>query len=123
MKPLLFESTQDTPSVVLNKDTNTYIIAERSYPEDAHEFYYPILKWINEYIKQPTENTIFDFKLDYFNTISSKQLFKIMLMLEELSKLKPVTIRWHFRSTDREMKTHGEIFSKIITARFEMVEF
>ena len=122
MEALFIESTQDTPSIILNKETNTFIIAERSYPEDAFEFYGPILKWVEKYKESPNENTVFDFKLDYFNTTSSKQIFKIMLILEEISKSKKMLIRWHYKATDKEMYTHGEIFSKIITAPFEIIE-
>lgn len=122
MDALFIESTQDTPSIILNKGTNTFIIAERSYPEDAFEFYGPILKWVEAYKKNPNDNTIFDFKLEYFNTTSSKQIFKIMLMLEEISKIKNVLIRWHYKPGDKEMYTHGEIFSNIISAPFEIIE-
>ncbi|MBK8807605.1 MAG: DUF1987 domain-containing protein [Bacteroidales bacterium] len=123
MNPVFIEATQDTPSIILNRATNTFIIAERSYPEDAYEFYIPVLHWIEAYCKAANDSTVFEFKLDYFNTTSSKQIFKIMLLLEELSKNKNVIIRWYFKGTDREMKTHGEIFSKIITTSFELIEY
>lgn len=123
MEGIFIEATQDTPSIILNRDTGTFIIAERSYPEDAYEFYIPVLDWIERYCKVANETTVFDFKLDYFNTTSSKQIFKIMLLLEELSKNKKVFIRWHYKTPDREMRTHGEIFSKIINAPFELIEF
>lgn len=122
MEAIFIQATQDTPSIILNKETSTFIIAERSYPEDAFEFYIPVLEWIEDYCKNANDHTLFDFKLDYFNTTSSKQIFKIMLMLEELSKTKDVKVRWHYKSSDREMKTHGEIFTKIITAPVELVE-
>jgi hypothetical protein len=123
MDALFIDPTQDTPLVILNKDTNTFIISHRSYPEDAFEFYKPVIEWCREYIKDANDNTIFDFKFDYFNTTSGKQIFKIMLILEKLSKEKSVIIRWHYRKTDKEIANHGEIFSKIINTKFEMIDF
>lgn len=123
MDSLFISSTQDTPSIVFNKERNTFMICERSYPEDAFDFYKPILRWVDDYIKKPNENTVFEFKLEYFNTTSGKQLFKIMLMLEELSKTKTVVIHWHYKKGDKEMFVHGEIFSKIITVSFKFIEY
>jgi hypothetical protein len=123
MDALFIESTQDTPSIILNKNTNTFLIAERSYPEDAFEFYTPILKWVENYKASPNDKTIFEFKLDYFNTTSSKQIFKLMLILEDLSKIKEVEIKWYYKKMDKEMCTHGEIFSKVISLPFEIIEF
>lgn len=122
MEALFIESSQETPSIILNKELNTFIIGDRSYPEDAFEFYSPIIHWLDEYRKEPNENTVFDFKLDYFNTASSKQIFKILLILEEIATKKKVTVRWHYKSSDKEMYNHGEIFSKIVNAPFEMIE-
>jgi len=123
MDSIFIEAGQDTPSIILNKDSSTFIVSHRSYPEDPIDFYQPILSWIQRYIQQPNDNTIFEFKLDYFNTNSSKQIFKMMLLLEQLSKSSRVLIRWHYKKSDKEMHNHGEIFSKIINVPFELIEY
>ena len=123
MESIFIEAGQDTPSVILNKESNTFIVSNRSYPEDSIEFYQPILEWIQRYIQKPNDNTVFEFKLEYFNTNSSKQIFKIMLLLEQLVKNSKVLIKWHYKKLDREMQNHGEIFSKIINVPFDLVEF
>ncbi len=123
MESLIIEAEQDTPSILFDKGTNTFMIANRSYPEDAIEFYRPVLTWLREYMKNPNEHTIFDFKLDYFNTTSSKQIFKMMLLLEQLGKTNNVVIRWHYKKHDKELQNHGEIFSKIINVPFELIDF
>lgn len=123
MESLIIEAEQDTPSILFDKGTNTFMIANRSYPEDAIEFYRPVLTWLREYMKNPNEHTIFDFKLDYFNTTSSKQIFKMMLLLEQLGKTNNVVIQWHYKKHDKELQNHGEIFSKIINVPFELIDF
>ncbi len=121
MEKLEISSTEDTPEVCLDKVSSIFRLAERSYPEDAFEFYQPILKWVDSYTRNPNENTLFEFQLDYFNTTSSKQIFKILMLLEELSKSKGVKVKWLYKATDREMLSHGEIFSKVISVPFEMI--
>lgn len=121
MEKLELPSTEDTPDVCLDKSGSVFRLAERSYPEDAFEFYQPILRWIESYVESPNNETIFEFKLDYFNTTSSKQIFKILMLLEELSKSKPVNVKWFYKATDREMLSHGEIFSKVIAIPFEII--
>jgi len=116
------ESTQDSPAIQFDYSTGNFIISERSYPEDAFEFYLPVLKWIEEYITCPQKQTTVTFDFEYFNTQSGKQIFKIMLLLEELSKNSDVKIIWKYNSSDIEMYAQGEIFSKIITVPFTFEE-
>lgn len=123
MESIFIAEGQETPLVILNKESSTFIVSHRSYPEDSIDFYQPILLWIQKYIQQPNDYTVFEFKLDYFNTNSSKQIFKIMLLLEQLSKNHKVLIQWYYKRSDREMQNHGEIFSKIINVPFENIEF
>ncbi len=120
MEKLEISSTEDTPEVRLDKVASIFRLAERSYPEDAFEFYQPILRWVEAYTRNANDSTLFEFQLDYFNTTSSKQIFKILMLLEELSKSKDVKVKWLYKSSDREMLSHGEIFSKVISIPFEM---
>jgi hypothetical protein len=121
MEKLEIPASEDTPEVCLDKDASVFLIGERSYPEDAYEFFQPILKWVDQYMRSPNDETLFEFKLDYFNTTSSKQIFKILMLLEELSKTKTVNVKWYYKSSDREMYSHGEIFSKVISVPFEIL--
>lgn len=120
MEKFEISSTEDTPEVRLDKAASIFRLAERSYPEDAFEFYQPILRWVEAYTRMPNESTLFEFQLDYFNTTSSKQIFKILMLLEELSKTKEVKVKWLYKTSDREMLSHGEIFAKVISLPFEM---
>lgn len=123
MEQLIIEASQDTPEVVFAPETNTFKIEQRSYPEDAFEFYGPVLKWMQMYAEQPNDNTLFEFKLDYFNTASSKQIFKLLMLLEQASEKSKVKIVWKHKDSDKEMKNHGEIFSSIIDTEFEVISY
>ena len=74
METIKIQGTEDTPKVILDKENELMEISGRSLPEDVTAFYEPILNWLNEYSESPNKKTIFNFKLVYFNTASSKLL-------------------------------------------------
>ncbi len=123
MEILHIEATSDTPKVRLDTVLGTFEISQRCFPEDATEFFSPIIEWIKKYAGNPNDTTHFNFKLEYFNTASSKQLFKIFLLLEELSKKKEVIIFWHYNNEDSDMFSSGDRYSKLVKLNFQMVEY
>ena len=122
MEALKIEATSDTPKVVLDANSGTFGIEERCFPEDAVGFFSPIIEWIKNYSKTPNSTSNFNFKLEYFNTSSSKQIFKILVLLEELSKKNEVIISWHYNKEDSDMLSSGERYSKLLQLKFNMVE-
>lgn len=113
---------EDTPSVILDKENEIFEIGHRSLPENAIAFYDPILNWLNEYKNNPLPKTVFNFKLEYFNTASAKQLAKILLLLQEIAQQHDVLIRWHYLKDDTDMHASGIRFSKLLKVAFEFIE-
>ena len=123
MKELIIDETADTPKVQLDRDKNFFEISGLSLPEDAIEFYKPVLEWLEEYAKNPNRETIFDLKLEYFNTASSKQIIQLLLFFEKLNAKSKVKIRWHYKDIDEDMHDLGEEYAEIIKVDFELVEY
>ena len=121
MKPLIIEATADTPKIHFDADKNYFEIGNLSLPEDAIIFYTPVVKWLKEYENNLNDPTIFNFKLEYFNTASSKQIVQILLMLEQFHKQKRVLVRWHYKEIDEDMQDLGEEYADIIDVDFELV--
>lgn len=122
IEPLNIVKQEDTPSVILNREQGLFEIGHRSLPENAIAFYEPILNWLNEYKINPLEKTIFNFKLEYFNTASAKQLAKVLLILQEIAQNNDVLIRWHYLKDDSDMHASGVRFSKLLKIPFEFIE-
>jgi len=120
---LIIDSTEDTPKVIFDAENKIFQISERSLPENAIEFYDSLLNWLTQYSKNPIELTIFDFKLEYFNTASAKQIAKILLILENIGKKKNVVINWYFKKEDADMLSSGTRFSKLINLNFNFAEY
>ncbi|HLP14225.1 MAG TPA: DUF1987 domain-containing protein [Flavobacteriales bacterium] len=122
MERLQLEASPDTPKIILDSVKNIFEISQRSFPEDAMAFYYPVLNWVEEYKKNPNASTVLNINLEYYNTSSAKQLFKLFSLLEELSKSTEVLVRWHYKNEDGDMKVSGERFAKLFKVKFELVE-
>ena len=99
------------------------MFAERSLPENAFEFYQPIIKWLNDCSDNAKEETIVNFKLDYFTTSSAKQIIKIFLCLEEIGKSSKVIINWYYKKEDVDMYAIGLKYSKLVNIKFILIEF
>lgn len=124
MEAIKIQGTEDTPKVILDKDAEIFEISGRSLPEDVATFYDPILNWLNEYGEGPNGNTIFNFKLTYFNTASSKMLLDILMKLEEIHEEgHDVTVRWHYPEDDEDMEEAGEEYADIVDIPFEQVGY
>ncbi len=124
MEALKIKGTEDSPQVTLDLDANTMEISGRSLPEDVNTFYEPILSWIEEYSRNPLPKTVFDFKLTYFNTASSKVILDILTQFEELMEEgHTVLVRWHYPADDEDMMEAGEEYADMVEVPFEMVSY
>ncbi len=124
MSVIKIQGTDDTPTVTLDKENNIFEISGRSLPEDVVVFYKPILEWLDEYKNDPLEKTVFNFKLEYFNTASSKLLLDVLLKLEDISSDgNDVLVRWHYPDDDEDMEEAGEEYSDIVEVPFEQVPY
>ncbi len=115
--------TEDTPRVELDKTNGVFSISGRSLPENAVAFYEPVFNWLKDYLEQPNFSTVFDFKFDYFNTASAKQITKILLFMQSLAEHHSVTVKWHYFKDDLDIQSSGARFAKLIKVPMELVSY
>jgi hypothetical protein len=113
MEILNLEGTEDTPKIILDRKNGIFEISGRSLPEDSAEFYRPVLEWINTYGANSNPSTEFVFKLEYFNTASSKLILDVLSALEDIKGMKIV---WYFHE---DMEEAGQEFSELVEIPFE----
>jgi len=124
MEVIKIKGTDDTPTIILDKDNGIFEISGRSLPEDVTTFYEPVLSWLDEYQEEPNEKTVFAFKLVYFNTASSKLILDILMKLEEMHENgNQVLIKWFFPEDDEDMEEAGEEYADIVDVPFEQVSY
>jgi hypothetical protein len=124
MEAIKIKGTEDTPNVILDSSENVMEISGRSLPEDVSSFYGPILTWLSEYSKSPNPKTVFNFKLVYFNTASSKLILDILMKLEEMCKKGcDVVVKWYYPEDDEDMQEAGSEYADIVEVPFEQISY
>lgn len=119
MKSLLIEESGSSPRIELDRERNIFQITGKSFPEDVKTFYIPVIDWIQEYVKSPNPETIFEVSLEYFNTASSKMLLVVLSQLKEIQKQgKHVKVIWSYPENDMEIEDAGIEFSEVINIPF-----
>ena len=124
MELLNIEATDETPKVILNPETHVFEFSGKSLPEDVTDFYNPLMEWLEKYQKSPGETTKAIFKMDYFNTASSKLILDILMLLEEIhEETEGVNIEWNYREDDEDMEEAGEEYADIVDLPFEQKSY
>jgi hypothetical protein len=109
---LRIRGEKDTPEIDFNGN-GYFTMSGRSIPEDCDEFYQPICDYIERFIHYG-EQLIFNFDLDYYNTMSLRYLSKIFSLINEMNKKgKAVMVNWYHRKNDEDMLDIGKDFKKI----------
>lgn len=104
---ILIEAGEDTPYVEVKSDgqINSVCIKGISMPENTLEFYEPLFLSVETKMnyKLPTTLTM---QLDYMNSMSNKQIYKLMNNFK--NKCSKLTIIWLYAQGDELIKTKGE---------------
>ncbi len=99
------------PSAKFNSETGYCLLDGESYLEDTMEFYAPLLLWLEEFTKNTDKPIHFDFKLNYFNTSSSKRLLDILLILRDYQRTGgKVAANWFFDEEDPDIEEDVDDF-------------
>ena len=104
----------------MDKEEGIFEISGRSLPEDADSFYNDIINWIEKYTEDPNDETLFVFKLDYYNSSTARKISDIFILLERInSRGNKIKVKWYYQEDDDVMKENGEDFQLLIKIPFE----
>jgi hypothetical protein len=122
MDSLIIEPTPETPKVNFDANTGRLNLSGRSLPEDAIAYYRKLFDWLANYSKEPKPSTLFNINLEYYNTATSKQLYKMLCVLEELNRKSKVEVNWTYNKDDIDMLAQGERLAKMVLIKFNLIE-
>ena len=109
MEKIFRSATENTPLVNFDPSEGLIEIKGRSIPENASEFYFPLLEWLNRYSQASQKHTHFVFYLEYMNSISQKMLADIFLKAQNIKNNgTTVEVTWQFDEEDEEMYEEGK---------------
>lgn len=121
---LHLEATHTTPEVRLDPEAGTVVLRGESYPENALAFYEPVLAAAADFLSARSgQGVTVEFELKYFNSSSTKELFRLFDMLEDAAREgATVTIHWRYDAEDDNLQEFGEDFQEDFPAlTFEMI--
>lgn len=119
MENLEINAGVDTPKVSCDAG-GEFVMTGRSLPENPIKFFEPIFSWVRNYDK---ENILLIFKLEYFNTSSSKQIFNVIKNFVDNPHVTNIRVKWYYEEGDYDSKETGEHFSYLFKIPFEFIEY
>lgn len=120
---LIIQKSTDTPFINFSISKRVFEIGGKSLPEDAEEFYRPVFEWLKKNNSSINSESTIEFKLDYFNTASSKRIFDIISFFKDIHESgRSVTFKWYYSKDDKDMLSAGEEIEEIMEIDFMKIQ-
>ena len=120
MEKLYIEASKSTPRIEYKNQI--FSISGQSYPENAFQFYQPVLQWLKEFLEIMTEATEFTFNLEYMNTSSSKCIMDIIDILDAaFIEGKQIVINWFYDTDNESLLDCAEEFKEDVHLPFNII--
>lgn len=122
MTDLFYEASETTPTIDLDRGEGRLAISGESYPENALEFYRPLVAAVEEHLAQSGAELVIYFDLAYLNTSSVKAFMDLLDMAEEAYQAgKAVSVEWRYdEENDRSLEMAEEL-QEDLSLPFEVV--
>jgi hypothetical protein len=109
LNTLIIEETQSSPRIVCDADDGSVSITGNSNPDNAIEFYEPMMKWLESFFSSCTTSAIvINLDISSFNSSSMKLFIQLFDMFETNSKSKNIEIHWLYDKENQDMHEAGE---------------
>lgn len=120
MDNINIEATKATPCVEYND--GVLRVSGQSYPENALQFYQPVLQWVQGYMEVLEGQACFEFDLEYMNTSSSKCIMDLIDILDSaFTQGKDIVINWYYDADNESLLECAEEFQEDVTVTFNII--
>lgn len=115
MNPLIIPQTDNTPGVWFEPASDTLELTGCSIPENASEFYQPVLDWLANNLVDITRPIPFRVKLSYFNSTSLKALYMLLKQIKDANTMgSQVSVEWHIEEDDELLLETEAMLSEML---------
>lgn len=123
MKPLFKMQTETTPYTSFDSKTKKFILSGRSIPDDAEEFYKPIINWVDAFSRLICDQAELILNIDFLNISSSKRLLYLLYKIKDMqSSGANVNVVWYFDPIDTDMLEIGKDYQSMVPElKFEFI--
>jgi hypothetical protein len=110
--------------VNFDKDTGILELEGASYPENALDFFGPIVEWIKNYISEIKKPFIMNIRINYINTSSTKCMLDMFEMLQEYyASGVSIKINWFYEKDDEDIMETGEEIGEGLDLPIEYIPY
>jgi len=106
---------------LLSAQTGKSYLKGRSLPENAFEFYRPIISWAKLYVEQGGVALDITLCFDYLNSSSSRFLFEMLHALDQSPESASYIVRWQTDPDDELMIEKGEELQRLLKMKVEII--
>lgn len=121
LEPLAIPAKDDTPEIYLST-SGVSKIRGRSLPENAYEFYEPILEWVTQFSKSNVKEFTLEIWFDYFNSSSGRYIYEMLHRLDNSVNKNCYKVVWKYEKEDDLMVERGEALQSLCSIPFQFVE-
>lgn len=122
MEPLIIGASEEKPGINFDPKNNKFMIFGKSFPEEAKKFFEPVFMWLEDYEKNPNEETNLEIRLDYYNSSTSTIILELFYTLNRIFKKgKKVKVLWNYLEVDDDMLDAGKEYSEMVDLPFEFI--
>lgn len=114
--------TSNSPFIEFDPEIGSLTIVGQSHPEDPQEFYQDLVDILEEYCRNPKQQTKVIVDLEYMNTGTSRVIYNVFRKLETIvNDKREVEVHWRYEDDDDDMLDAGQIFSELTKLKFKMI--
>ena len=114
----ILKSTEEFPNITFDENNQAIVIDGVCMPENAVEMFEPVFEFLETLISSKSTINL-NIKLSYINSMSSKQLFRILY--EVIESGNEYFIAWNYSLEDELMKMKGEEIKDVLgVSNFEI---
>lgn len=122
MDNLVLAKTKNTLGINFDSSSGVLDLSGSSFPENASEFFDPIISWIQGYMLEVTGKVTLNFRFDYLNSSSIKYVSDIIEKLEVYSQSGgEVSINWYYDENDDDILEMGEDLKEDVSLTFNLI--
>ncbi|MGD1891786.1 MAG: DUF1987 domain-containing protein [Cyclobacteriaceae bacterium] len=98
------------PKVYFDASTGKCIMEGEAFLENTWEFYEQLLNWLRSYM-ETNRPIVFDFRMSYFNTSSSKGILEMLILLKDYQEQgAEVQVSWYYQEKDVDILEEAQDF-------------
>jgi hypothetical protein len=113
--------TKRTPEIFIDFNKGFVSISGRSMPVRPNEFYFPVMRKIEDFIKTPRDTTKVVFNLEYVDSSSAKLLLAIIMRLKKIKERNQLVIQWFYSDDDHDMYELGKAFAELTGCEIDLL--